>query len=409
MDQQRYIDGKNILLIISGGIAAYKALDLIRRLRERGATVRCILTKGGQQFITPLAVAALAEEKVYTDLWSLTDETEMGHIRLTRMADAVLVAPASANLIAKMAHGIADDLASTTLLACNRSILLAPAMNVEMWRHAATQANIATLRQRGLHIVGPDSGDLACGETGTGRMAEVPDILAALAQMLTLSGPLAGKHAIVTSGPTYEPIDPVRFIGNRSSGKQGHAIATMLAKAGAAVTLVSGPVATAAPPLVKTVPVTTAAEMLAACEQALPADIFIGAAAVADWRVTTPAEQKIKKDHNAPTLHLTPNQDILATLAGHRMRPGLVIGFAAETQDILANATAKLARKGCDWLLANNVDGGKTFGADDNQVTLLRKNQGVIPVIEDWPRQSKEALAAQLVNRIVEFFRSQRT
>ena len=407
MDHLRHLDGKTILLVISGGIAAYKALDLIRRLRERGAQVRCILTKGGQQFVTPLAVASLSEEKVYTDLWSLTDEQEMGHIRLTRTADVVVVAPASANLIAKLAHGQADDLASTTLLAANRPILLAPAMNVAMWRNAATQENIGRLRQRGLHLVGPDSGDLACGETGAGRMAEVPDIMAALAQILALPGPLAGKHAIVTSGPTYEPIDPVRFIGNRSSGKQGHALAAALAKAGAAVTLISGPVALADPARVKTVHVETAAQMLAACAQALPADIFIAAAAVADWHVAAPAGQKLKKEQGLPRLELAPNPDILATISGHKLRPVLVIGFAAETQDVAANAAAKLARKGCDWLLANDVGGGRVFGADDNQVTLFQRNQEKAPVQENWPRQSKTELAARLVERIGDYFRKE--
>jgi phosphopantothenoylcysteine decarboxylase/phosphopantothenate--cysteine ligase len=404
MAQHRHIDGKNILLVISGGIAAYKALDLIRRLREHGAVVRCILTKGGQQFITPLAVSALSEEKVYTDLWSLTDEQEMGHIRLTRSADVVVVAPASANLIAKLAHGIADDLASTTLLASNRPILLAPAMNVAMWRNAATQTNIATLKQRDLQFVGPDSGDMACGETGTGRMAEVPDIMAALAQIFAVPGALAGKHAIVTSGPTQEPIDPVRFIGNRSSGKQGHAIAAALAKAGATVTLISGTVTIPDPADVKTVQVETAAQMLAACAAALPADIFIGAAAVADWHVATSA-QKLKKDSGAPVLQLLPNTDILSTIAQHAQRPALVIGFAAETQDVAANAAAKLARKGCDWLLANDVSGGKVFGDDANQVVFLRHHKDNAATTENWPRQSKTELAAQLVEQIAAHFR----
>ncbi len=408
MDQLRHIDGKNVLLVISGGIAAYKALDLIRRLRERGAAVRCILTKGGQRFITPLAVASLSEEKVYTDLWSLTDEQEMGHIRLTRTADAVIVAPASANLIAKLAHGHADDLASTALLASNRPILLAPAMNVEMWRNAATQDNIAKLRQRGMLLVGPDSGELACGETGAGRMAEISDIMAALAQMLAVPGPLAGKHAIVTSGPTYEPIDPVRFIGNRSSGKQGHAIAAALAKAGATVTLISGPVALADPTRIKTVHIETATQMLAACQQALPAAIFIAAAAVADWHVAAPAGQKLKKEQGAPRLEFAPNPDILATISGHQSRPTLVVGFAAETQDVTANAAEKLARKGCDWLLANDVGGGRIFGADDNQVTLFRRNSGKTLTPENWPRQSKTELADRLVELIGEYFRREK-
>lgn len=404
MDQLRHIDGKNILLVISGGIAAYKALDLIRRLRERGATVRCIMTKGGQQFITPLAVSALSEERVYTDLWSLTDEQEMGHIRLTRSADAVVVAPASANLLAKLAHGQADDLASTTLLASNRPILLAPAMNVEMWRNAATQANIATLKQRGLFCVEPGSGDMACGETGVGRMAEVPDILAALAQIFAVPGALSGYHAIITSGPTFEPIDPVRFIGNRSSGKQGHAIAAALAKAGASVTLVSGAVSIPDPADVRTVHVETAAQMLAACEAALPADIFIGAAAVADWHVIA-STQKLKKDVVAPVLHLLPNSDILAHVTQHKQRPALVIGFAAETQDVAANATVKLARKGCDWLLANDVSGGKVFGDDENQVVFLRHDKNNAVIAENWPRQNKTELAAQLVEQIAAHFR----
>mgnify|MGYP003393482860 CR=1 FL=1 len=408
MEKFPHLAGQNILLVISGGIAAYKALDLIRRLREQGAQVRCILTKGGQQFVTPLAVAALSEAKVYTDLWSLTDEQEMGHIRLVRAADMIAVAPASANMIAKLAHGLADDLASTALLAADRPILLAPAMNPAMWSNPATQQNIALLRQRGFHIAGPAMGDMACGEFGAGRMAEVPDLMAALAQILARPGTLSGRHTIVTSGPTREPLDPVRFISNYSSGKQGHAIAAALAKRGASVTLISGPVAIPDPAGVNTLHVETAAQMLATCERALPADIFVGCAAVADWRAAEIQPQKIKKGGAAPTLKFAANPDILAVVANHPQRPALVVGFAAESENLWANATEKLARKNCDWLLANDISGGKVFGGGTNAVLFLRKAEDGAITVEDWPQQSKNDLAAQLADNIAGYFGSQK-
>ena len=363
------------LLIISGGIAAYKSLDLIRRLRERGATVRCVLTQGGAQFVTPLSVSALSEEKVYGDLWSLTDEQQMGHIRLSRDADLIVVAPASANLIAKMAQGIADDLASTVLLATDKSVMVAPAMNVEMWNNAATQANIATLKQRGIIFAGPAKGLMACGEEGEGRMMEPSEILNAIAAHFAIPGPLAGKHALVTSGPTYEPLDPVRFIGNRSSGKQGHAIAMALNVKGAETTLVTGPTNLPDPTGIKTIHVQTAREMLAACEAALPVDIAVCAAAVADWRPAEIAMDKMKKGVAKTSIELVENPDILATLAkaGNR-RPRLVIGFAAETGNLIEFATQKLQRKNCDWIVANEVGETKAFDQDDNEVTLLRRD-----------------------------------
>ncbi len=397
------LDGKRILLIISGGIAAYKSLDLIRRLRERGAAVRCILTRGGAQFVTPLAVAALSEEKVYTDLFSLTDESEMGHIRLSREADLVVVAPASADLLAKMAAGIADDLATTALLATDKPVLIAPTMNVMMWSHPATQANIRTLESRGVRRVGPGAGDLACGEVGSGRLAEVPEILAAIEAALAEAAgprPLAGRKAIVTSGPTWEAIDPVRYIANRSSGKQGHAIAAALARLGAETVLVSGPTHEPDPCGVTIVRVESAREMHAACFAALPADVAVCAAAVADWRVAAEAGQKLKKDAGGPpTLTLTENPDILASLAGAgNRRPRLVIGFAAETEDVVAHAVAKRARKGCDWILANDVSPGTgTFGGDENRIHLVTA-EGV----EDWPTLSKQAVAERLAQRIAD-------
>ena len=402
-----YLTHKNILLVISGGIAAYKALDLIRRLREQGATVRCILTQGGAQFVTPLAVAALSENKVYQDLWSLTDEQEMGHIRLVRSADCIIVAPASANLLAKLAHGLADDLASTALLAATKPILLAPAMNGAMWSNPATQANSALLRQRGYHFIDPAHGSMACGETGTGRMADVTNIIQATQALLAPTNELAGRHAIVTSGPTHEPIDPVRFLGNHSSGKQGHAIAASLAAHGATVTLITGPVTLPPPAGVTCINVTTAREMLAACEAALPADLFIGCAAVADWHIANASAQKYKKradqpDSGAPQLILQPNPDILATIAQHAQRPRLVIGFAAETENLASNAATKLQRKGCDWLLANDVSNGQIFGADDTEILFLQRPN----TSTSWPRQSKAEVAEQLTTAIITFFRS---
>lgn len=395
------LDGRRILLIISGGIAAYKSLDLIRRLRDRGSAVRCILTKGGAQFVTPLAVAALSEDKVYQDLFSLTDEAEMGHIRLSREADLVLVAPATADLMARMAAGMADDLAATALLATDKPVLMAPAMNTFMWAHAATQANLRTLMARGIRMIGPNSGDLACGETGAGRMAEVPEIIAAVEDHFAKAAapkPLAGRRALVTSGPTHEPIDPVRYIANRSSGKQGHAIAQALADLGADVTLVSGPVALADPKGVRVVKVETARDMLNACLAALPAEIAVCAAAVADWRVDA-AEQKIKKTTGgaAPTLTFTENPDILATLsAAGPNRPSLVVGFAAETENLREHASAKRARKGCDWIVANDVSPATgTFGGDRNTFHLITADG-----IENWPTLDKSEAAARLAERI---------
>ncbi|MDR3518622.1 MAG: bifunctional phosphopantothenoylcysteine decarboxylase/phosphopantothenate--cysteine ligase CoaBC [Azospirillaceae bacterium] len=395
------LQGKRILLVIAGGIAAYKSLDLIRRLRERGVAVRCILTEGGAKFITPLSVAALSEDKVYSNQWSLTDESEMGHIRLSREADLVVVAPATANLLAKMSAGIADNLASTALLATDKPVLVAPAMNSMMWAHPATQANLATLERRGVRRVGPGSGELACGETGAGRMAEPMQIVAAIADYFTDSAgprPLAGRTALVTSGPTLEAIDPVRYIVNRSSGRQGHAIAAALAAGGAQVTLVSGPTAQPDPAGVRIVRVESARDMLAACLAPLPVDIAVCAAAVSDWRVENARDQKLKKTGGQPpTLILTENPDILATLSQPgAQRPHLVIGFAAETENLITNAQAKLRRKGCDWLVANDVAPGTgTFGGDDNTVHLLRGDS-----VESWPTLTKEAVATRLVAAI---------
>ncbi|EKE71530.1 bifunctional phosphopantothenoylcysteine decarboxylase/phosphopantothenate--cysteine ligase CoaBC [Oceanibaculum indicum] len=396
--------GKRILLIVSGGIAAYKSLELVRRLRERGAAVRCAMTTSAEQFVTPLSLQALTEDKVYRDLFSLTDESEMGHINLSRQADLIVVAPATANILAKMAGGLADDLATTLLLATDKEVLAAPAMNVRMWTHAATQANLDILRQRGVRFVGPNEGDMACGEYGPGRMAEPLEIVAAIESYFGKGAPLAGLRALVTSGPTYEAIDPVRFIGNRSSGKQGHAIATALARAGAAVTLVCGPVALPDPAGVKVVRIESAREMLAACESALPADIAVFAAAVADWRVAQEAPQKIKKPAEggaAPTLSFAENPDILASIAGLKQgRPALVIGFAAETEKVAEHAAAKRARKGCDWILANDVSAGTgTFGGDANTIHLVTENG-----TEDWPRLTKQQVAERLAARIGDHF-----
>jgi phosphopantothenoylcysteine decarboxylase/phosphopantothenate--cysteine ligase len=396
------LDGRRIVLILSGGIAAYKSLDLIRRLRERGARVRCVMTQGAQHFVTPLSVASLSEDKVYTDLWSLTDESEMGHIRLSREADVLLVAPASADLLARMAGGLANDLASTVLLATDKPVFVAPTMNVMMWNHAATQANIATLTARGIRRIGPDAGDLACGEIGSGRLAEPLEIVAALEAFFAESRLLAGIRALVTSGPTHEPIDGVRFIANHSSGKQGHAVAAALARFGADTVLISGPTHEPAPAGVKLVPVVTARDMLAAVEAALPVRIAVCAAAVADWRVEAPPEGKIKKNGGPPPeLRLVENPDILATLshAGNR-RPDLVVGFAAETERVVEQATAKRLRKGCDWIVANDVGTGTgTFGGTSNTVHLI---DGI--EVETWPTLPKDEVAARLVRRIAAHF-----
>jgi phosphopantothenoylcysteine decarboxylase/phosphopantothenate--cysteine ligase len=398
------LTGKRILLVISGGIAAYKCLELIRRLRERGASVRCVLTKGGAEFVTPLSLAALSEDKVYSDLFSLTDEAEMGHIRLSRAADLVVVAPASADILAKMAHGRADDLATTLLLATDKEVLAAPAMNVRMWDHPATQANIETLSARGVRFVGPVEGDMACGEYGMGRMAEPEAIRAAIETYFGSDAPLAGRRALVTSGPTHEPIDPVRYIANRSSGKQGHAIAAALARLGADTVLVSGPSSEADPAGVAVVAIESAREMLAACEAALPVDVAVCAAAVSDWRPTDAAEHKMKKNGGGPPgLDLTENPDILATLskAGNQ-RPALVIGFAAETEDVVDNARAKLARKGCDWILANDVGPATgTFGGDANSVHLIGAESH-----QPWPRMSKADVADRLGRCIADHFKA---
>ena len=393
------LNGKRVLLIISGGIAAYKALELIRLLSKADCGVVTVLTKAGAEFVTPLSLQALSGQKVYSDLFSLTDESEMGHIELSRAADLVVVVPASADILAKMAAGIANDLATTVLLATDKRVLVAPAMNVRMWQHAATQHNVSILQARGVLIVQPDAGPMACGEFGPGRLAEPPVILAAIAQALGAGGPLAGKHAIVTSGPTHEPIDPVRYLGNRSSGRQGHAIASAMAALGAKVTLVTGPVAIPDPLGVATTHVETAAEMLAAVEAALPVDIAVCAAAVADWRAANEAPQKIKKTGEAPpALQLTENPDILRWLAAPGpLRPPLVIGFAAETENLESNAVAKRARKNCDWIVANNVGGTGIMGGADNQVTLITAKG-----VERWPLMDKQELARKLAARIAE-------
>ena len=392
--------GKRILLVVSGGIAAYKTLDLIRRLRERAASVRCVLTAGGAQFVTPLSLAALSEQKVHSELFSLTQESEMGHIRLSREADLVAVAPASADLLAKMAHGRADDLASTVLLATDRSVLVAPAMNVRMWEHAATQANMKTLSERGVRVVGPNEGDMACGEYGRGRMAEAEQILAAIEAFFAVDARLSGRRALVTSGPTYEAIDPVRYLANRSSGRQGHAIATALSRLGAETTLVTGPTRLADPAGVQVVHIESARDMLAACQEALPVDVAVCAAAVSDWRVEQASGQKLKKtDGGPPTLALIANPDILACLsAAGNMRPRLVVGFAAETEKLVENAKAKLKAKGCDWILANDVSAGSgTFGGAQNTIHLIEAGG-----VEPWPRMAKEAVAERLAARIAD-------
>jgi len=387
---------KRILLIIGGGIAAYKACELIRLLRKRGHAVRCVLTAGGAHFITPMTLAALSEQPVHTSLWELKDEVEMGHIELSREADLVVVCPATADLLAKMAAGIADDLATTVLLATDKPVLAAPTMNVRMWLHAATQRNVATLRGDGVTVLSPDEGPMACGEFGPGRLPEPDAIVSAIeAALSSPASPLAGKHILVTAGPTHEPIDPVRYIANRSSGKQGFAIAEALAALGAKVTLVAGPVALATPPGVTRIDVETAREMADAVDAALPADAAIMVAAVADWRAE-PAEIKIKKSGEPPALALFENPDILATLSRSARRPRLVIGFAAETNDVVAHAQAKLARKGCDWIVANDVS-GDVMGGADNAVHLVTADG-----VEDWPKLPKQAVAERLAARIAQ-------
>ena len=407
--------GKRILLIVSGGIAAFKALELIRLLRRQGCAVTCVLTRNGAEFVTPLSLQALSESKVYTDLFSLTDESEMGHIQLSRSADLLVVVPASADLLARMTAGMADDLASTVLLATDKPVLVAPAMNVRMWLHAATQANMRLLQSRGVHVVGPDDGAMACNEFGPGRMSEAAEIVTAIEAILEPISdahatsrppalPLAGRHALVTSGPTHEPIDPVRYIANRSSGRQGHAIAAELAALGARVTLVSGPVSVPDPKGADVVRIETAAEMLLACQAALPVDIAVFAAAVADWRVANAAEGKIKKQPGvaAPNLELVPNPDILATIAATGpMRPNLVVGFAAETDDLMANAQSKLVRKNADWIVANDVSPSTgIMGGEENAVHIITASG-----VEDWPRVPKQEVARRLAQRIADWLR----
>jgi phosphopantothenoylcysteine decarboxylase / phosphopantothenate---cysteine ligase len=401
------LNGKRILLIVAGGIAAFKSLELIRRLRERGAAVRCVITDAGARFVTPLSLQALSEDRVYSDMFSLTDESEMGHIELSREADLLVVAPATANILARMAAGMADDLAATVLLATDKPVLAAPAMNVRMWTHAATVANVETLKKRGVSFVGPNDGAMACNEHGPGRMSEPEEIVAAIEGLLTAERPLSGKRAVVTSGPTREAIDPVRYISNHSSGKQGHAIAGALARLGAEVTLVSGPVAIADPPGLRTVHVDSAEQMLAACLAAFhdkgTVDIAVCAAAVADWKAARPATAKIKKKPGAqpPALALAPNPDILATLSrpGPK-RPAPVVGFAAETENLVANAIDKRQRKGCDWIVANDVSAAAgTFGGERNTVHLISAAG-----VEDWPTLAKGDVALRLAGRIALHF-----
>ena len=390
--------GKSVLLIIGGGIAAYKSLELVRRLRERGVRVRAILTRAGAEFVTALSVSSLTGEKTWQDLFSLTDEAEMGHIQLSRAADLLVVAPATADLMAKLAHGHASDLASTALLATDKPVLLAPAMNVRMWNHAATQRNLARLTGDGMISIGPNEGEMACGEFGPGRMAEPEEIVEAIETMLARSVTLAGRKALVTAGPTREPLDPVRYLANHSSGKQGYAIAAALAEAGADTTLVSGPVDLAPPPNVTLLKVETACEMLDACESVLPADVAVFAAAVADWRPESRADGKLKKRDGdpAPLIRLARNPDILATISRSKKRPALVVGFAAETENVVANGEEKRLRKACDWILANDVSRKSgIMGGDSNRVHLISAAG-----VEDWPLMDKAEVGRRLAQRI---------
>jgi phosphopantothenoylcysteine decarboxylase/phosphopantothenate--cysteine ligase len=399
------MQGKSILLIIGGGIAAYKCLDLIRRAKERGANVRCILTAAAQHFVTPLSAAVLSEEPAFTDLFDLKNETEIGHIRLSREADLIVIAPATADLLAKMAHGLCDDLASTVLLAADKPILAAPAMNWRMWENRATLRNISQLKADGIHFVGPNEGGMACGEWGMGRMAEVDEILAAAASILASAEPkpLTGRHVLVTAGPTYEPIDPVRFIGNRSSGKQGYAIAAAAERLGAKVTLVAGPSALKDPKGVSVVHVETAQAMLEAVEAALPADAAVFSAAVADWRAASVQHGKIKKGAAVPELRLIENPDILKTISKRsEMRPALVIGFAAETDNVIAYAAKKLETKGCDWIVANDVSPeGGVFGGNRNTVHLITRSG-----VQSWPEMPKEEVAGRLMEAAAGWFQA---
>lgn len=391
---------RRLLVIIGGGIAAYKVLELIRRLKDEGARVRCVMTAAAQQFITPLSVSAISGEKVFSELFDRDDEHDIGHIRLSREADLIVVAPATADFMAKAANGLAADLAGAVLLASDKPVLMAPAMNPRMWAHPATRRNRATLAADGVHFVGPNAGAMAeSGENGEGRVAEPAEILAAIVERLAPAGPLTGRSFVVTSGPTHEPIDPVRYIANRSSGKQGHAIAAALAKLGASVRLVTGPVALPDPPGVAVTHVETAREMLAAVVSALPADGAVFVAAVADWRTADVATEKMKKQpggDSVPSLHLVENPDILATVGHHAQRPRLVVGFAAETQDVVANGTAKLKRKGADIIVANDVS-GDVMGGDRNTVTLISADGA-----ETWPELSKMAVADRLAAAIAE-------
>ena len=400
------LTGKRILLIISGGIAAYKCLELIRLIKKQNGTVQVILTRSGEQFVTPLSLASLSGEKVFGDLFNLTDEVEIGHIELSRSADLLVVAPASADIMARMANGIASDLATTTLLATDKPVLVAPAMNVRMWQHAATQRNIAALKNDGIAFVGPNEGDMACGEFGPGRMAEPQEILTAIETAFdhadeTASGPLTGKTVLITAGPTHEPIDPVRYIANRSSGRQGYALAQAAYDLGARVILVSGPVNLALPIGVEMLPVETAQDMLKACLEELPVDIAICAAAVADWRVAEPASDKMKKQNQSdvPNLDLVQNPDILQTISNHLSdRPKLVVGFAAETRNVVENAKAKLARKNCDLIVANNVGADSdVMGGTKNTVHIVSRDG-----VTDWPEMPKEQVAEKLMALLAE-------
>ena len=398
------LENKKILLIIGGGIAAYKCLDLIRRLKERGVEIQAVLTKGGAEFVTPLSVSSLTENKVYQDLFSLTDEAEMGHIRLSRENDLILVAPATADLMAKMAAGIADNLATTTLLATDKPVMISPTMNSQMWGHAATRHNLATLKERGTLVIPPADGNLACGEVGTGRLAEVSDMVASIEAFflnIRQNNPLKNKKITITAGPTHEAIDPVRYIANHSSGKQGYAIAEALKELGADITLISGPTNIDAPQNINKIDVTSANEMMAATENSLPADVVICVAAVADWHIKNPPTQKIKKQNGEmPALDFAENPDILKSISNHQNhRPSLVIGFAAETEKLNEHAQNKLAKKGCDWILANDIS-GDVMGGDHNQVHLITTGN-----IETWPNQSKMDVARQLANKIEDYFK----
>lgn len=393
---------KRILLIVGGGIAAYKTPELVRQLVKEGADVKCLLSKSGSEFVTALTLASVSGNRVYQNLFDLTDETEMGHIQLSRNADLVLVAPATADLMAKMAQGFANDLASTALLATDKPVMIAPAMNVRMWLHDATQRNLETLKNDGIAIINPKEGDMACGETGPGRMAEPVEIMEAVAEALMPKGPLKGLKALITAGPTHEPIDPVRYIANRSSGKQGYAIAEAIFGLGAETLLVSGPVNLPDPEGVRVIRVETALEMAAACEEALPSQIAIMTAAVADWRTTESAQEKIKKntDNTPPSLELTENPDILAGLVAHTLRPDLIVGFAAETEQVMDHARGKFTRKGCDWLMANNVspDTG-VMGGDFNTIHFLTQTSE-----ESWEMLSKQDVALRLADKIADYF-----